>query len=63
MLSILFQEGRGSLNCAPALLRWMYELVGEQEILAHERTVLGVLQENKNFGIVYKEEITCCPSA
>lgn len=65
MLSILFQEGRSSLNCAsndPILLRWMYELVGEQEILPHKRTVLGVLQEKKNFGIIYKEQITC-PSA
>lgn len=33
----------------PALLRWMHELVGEQEILAHKRTVLGVLQEKKNW--------------
>lgn len=32
ILSILFQEGRGGLNCAsidPALLRLMDELVGE----------------------------------
>lgn len=39
MLSILFQEGRSSLNCAsndPILLRWMYELVGKQEILPHK---------------------------
>lgn len=48
MLSILFQEGRCGFNWAstdPALLRLMYELVGEQEILAHKRTVLGILQE------------------
>lgn len=57
----MFQEGRGGLNCAstdPALLRLMYELVGEQEILAHKRTILGVLQEMKNFGRVSREEIT-----
>lgn len=57
----MFQEGRGGLNCAstdPALLRLMYELVGEQEILAHKRIILGVLQEKENFGRLYKEEIT-----
>lgn len=57
----MFQEGRDGLNCAstdPALLRLMYELVGEQEILAHKRIILGVLQEKENFGRLYKEEIT-----
>lgn len=41
----------------------MYELAEEQEILAHERTVVAVLQGTKDFGGVYKEEITWCPSA
>lgn len=36
----------------------MYELAGEQEILAQKRTVLVVLQGRKNFGGVYNEEIT-----
>lgn len=39
------------------LLRLMYELTGEQVILAHKRAVLVVLQERRNFGGIYKEEI------